>query len=651
MLRAGATVTAIIREISYASIMPPVRILANTFQLPPLGHIIIVLAYLAVLIVLSFYKLNPKDAGQWENIGYRTGFVSIAQLPLILLLAGKNNIVGFVAGSSYERLSWLHRWTARGLFVTTTIHLAYFLKSWARYDYILTKMREDAITQKGVAAWAILVWIVFSSMTPIRGWCYEFFVLQHLVSFAAFIGAVYIHTPKEAHVWIWIPVGLFFLDRLVRWMYMIFTNLAVFHPRTKSEALWACRAELTPLSHQTTRITIHNPPIGWTAGQHVFLSCHSIVPLQSHPFTIASIPSDKKMEFLVRAARGGTKRLFHYAEKNQGGLPTHETEGQMPTSRARVVAIEGPYGRMRPLPQFDSVVFLAGGSGATFTVPLMRDLVHRWLQTDAAIVTRRIRFVWVVKSRAQIFWFSEQLDRASEEVARLREASGTDVQIQMSVYVTCDASLTDSYEEDSVSSTRRVDDLSRGEVTCTSSTQSPSLDPMEQLGDKESVQEKRSEPTIAEEDEIQASSPRKSCCQPSVSMEKPTTLEADAASGTGCCCTRTITDEATMTNPCMCNCSSSDASSSASAPRTTSPPPSSSPLHASINLLSGRPSPRSIIKPALEQALGETAVVCCGPPGLEHDVRQTVVRLCDERAVCKGSGALAVWFWGERFGY
>ena len=89
------------------------------------------------LFVFSFYRLNTRDPWQRENIGYRAGFISICQLPLIFLLAGKNNIIGFLAGSSYERLNWLHRWTARCLFVTTTIHMGFFMKSWARYDYIL----------------------------------------------------------------------------------------------------------------------------------------------------------------------------------------------------------------------------------------------------------------------------------------------------------------------------------------------------------------------------------------------------------------------------------------------------------------------------------------------------------------------------------
>jgi hypothetical protein len=375
-------------------------------------------------------------------------------------------------------------------------------------------------------------------------------------------------------------------------------------------------------------------------GQHVFLSCHSVVPLQSHPFTIASLPSDGKMEFLVRSARGGTRRMHRYAEKNHGGLPTHKRQEITLTSRAKSVAIEGPYGRMRPLPQFDSVVFLAGGSGATFTVPLLRDLIQRWHQSGTAIVTRRIRFVWVVKGRGQISWFAAQLNQALEDVALLAKEATTDVEIKMSVYVTCDDSLTDTPHDRPLPSSSRssLHDYSITEQLLSSAgTESPAS---EETKTHPTVSAEALVPLADRNDEaIDAANPAaQSCCKPAPSTTAPT------AGRRSCCCTAIVTDEKSAAAN-TCNCSSpSDAASSSSQ--------SSAPLlHPSVTLVGGRPSPRDLILPTLEQALGETAVVCCGPQGLESDVRTAVVDLCDERAVCKGSGALAVWYWGEGFGY
>ena len=65
---------------------------------PTLGRVLLVLAELVLVLVLCFYKLDPSDQWQWEDVGYRTGFIAAAQLPLAILLAGKNNIIGWLTG-------------------------------------------------------------------------------------------------------------------------------------------------------------------------------------------------------------------------------------------------------------------------------------------------------------------------------------------------------------------------------------------------------------------------------------------------------------------------------------------------------------------------------------------------------------------------
>ena len=191
-----ATVAAIFREITYASL--PMRLSNKLYwTTPTFGRFSLVLAELVVVVVLCFYGLHPSDQWAWEDIGYRTGFIAACQLPLIVLLAGKNNIIGFLVGVSYERLSWLHRWTARVLLLTVTIHMGFWFADWYRYDYVAVKLTKDAITKRGFSAWVILVWIVFSSMAPIRRWNYELFVIQHIITYAGCLAAVYMHHTSE----------------------------------------------------------------------------------------------------------------------------------------------------------------------------------------------------------------------------------------------------------------------------------------------------------------------------------------------------------------------------------------------------------------------------------------------------------------------
>lgn len=609
--------------------------------MPSLGTVLVVVTNVVLLIALCFYGLDPKDR---ESVGYRTGFVTLCQLPLLFLLSGRKNIIGVLTGFGYERLNWLHRWAARCLLLTATLHMAYWFADWGTYDSISDQMKTDPMTKYGVVAWALLVWVTLSSMTPIRGWSYEFFVAQHLLSFAAFISMVYVHTPPEVHVWIWIPVGLFFFDRIARTASILYNSLSIFHQRNRGGGLWACKAVFTPMSQNITRITIVSPPIKWKAGQHVFLSCHSVAPLQSHPFTIASLPRDGKMEFFVQSKNGGTRHFFSYAEKFHSTLPVTTTEPSIP--EAKSVAIEGPYGRIRPLRQFDSVVFLAGSTGANFTVPLMRDLLSSWYEFQPAekssrrlrTVTRYIRFIWVVKSLGQLSWFSKQLSDVAIDVEGWPSSFGFKtgkVQVNMSVYITCDKSLTST--EPTSRPPRIVPPMGLPGTSNGPVEAMPSV----QLSDEQA----------SPKEKVDILGVRSSATRDTFQSE----LRSSCGPNGTCCCTNTVNNEdAISSNACTCNCAPSQPtnvfSQTVNGKMEDCPKPPAH-LHPSIIVLSGRPNSRNIIRKTLEQALGESAVVVCGPQGMVDDVRRSVAGLSDERAVHKGTGAQGIYLHTEAFGY
>jgi predicted ferric reductase len=632
----NATLFALTREVSNYSIRIPLK--GRILRLPTVGRTSLVLANVVVLVVLCLYGLDLTNQFNLENVGFRCGVVTIGQLPLIILLSGKNNIVGFLSGVSYERLNWLHRWCARCMLLTATMHMGYFLSAWAPYDYIGYQLKNNNIVWRGLAAWCTLVWIVVSSMTPIRGWSYEVFVIQHIISFAVFLAFVYIHTPVEYNAYVWIPVALFLADRLIRALRTLYINTSIFHPAQKKQGLmnelWACKAEFTPLPHNTTRIVVRNPPVSWTPGQHVFLSCHSIVPLQSHPFTVASIPEDGRMEFYVKAEKGGTKRLFRHAEKSQ------ELAG---TSRkTRTVAIEGPYGCLRPLRQFDSVVLLAGSTGGTFTIPLLRDLIQGWkenagtstpktsslLSASSGSATRHIRFVWVVKSRGQLGWFSSQLSSVYSEFQTLQQ-SLRDIKLEMTVYITCDESFTSEHKS------------LLSNITAPPPASAPKKLPdhgtVEYRGRPESgVMENK---TKTEREEV-----RETTSLDSESLD----IQPSSCGPNGTCCCRTAIDESNRSaSKTVCCCSKPRPTSQQSSSHSTAKPL----VHPSIAIYSGRPKTRDIIRRSLEQALGESAVVVCGPQGLVADVKRDVVSLSDERAVHKGTGAQGIYLHTESFGW
>ena len=609
----------------------------------------------------------------YESIAYRAGFLSLAQVPLIFLLAGKENLVGFFTGYGYDRLHWLHRWVARCLLLTTTIHLAYWLSDWLPYHYF----RNDQTTRTGLSAWALLIFIVITTLRPIRNRRFELFFPFHLMSFIAFMVMILIHTPASDHAWIWVGVGIYAFDRVLRFAYMAYKNLAIFHSKLNSNRSWgAYQAQLTALPHSVTRLAIQDVPFSWKPGQFVLLSLPSVAPLQSHPFSVSSIPSDGKLEILIQSHNGVTRKIHEFA-RNNAVLPNADNI----IGKISVPAvIQGPYGTMRPLHQFDSIVLFSGSVGASFTVPLLRDIIHRWktsfdspaendqrsLVSLRGIPTRSVRFVWIVKSDEQLCWFSRELWDAMDDVKVLK-SRGLNVRLDASVYVTCDRIFTSDWNASKRSSASQKGPGASRFVENWHGKPSSGPDEDVEIIKLDEDPEKKMATDAKQNVAVKEVDPRSELnSEVSNSDASGGGAKAKACQPDGtCCCKTTIKNETrdAVSADAVCTCNNCCYRiSDPSAPVDSSDPPSTPEgddsakvpnkleLHPSIALLSGRPHPKTIIRRVLERADGESAVVSCGPPGLNDDVRRTVVSLSDERAVSKGTGACGVWFWGEGYG-
>ena len=170
---------------------------------------------------------------------------------------------------------------------------------------------------------------------------------------------------------------------------------------------------LLPLPHATSqlllqdavRLTIPVPvnPIArrlwktWTPGSHVRITIPSIGLLQPHPFTITSLPAEKKIQLYIRAKAGFTQRLY---EKTAAAAITGSTFSTK-------VHFEGIYSAKFPnFSKFDVVLLISSGIGVTFTIPIVKDIVERVKiiqQQDGDCRCKRIGFVWIVKHRGLSF--------------------------------------------------------------------------------------------------------------------------------------------------------------------------------------------------------------------------------------------------------
>lgn len=101
-----------------------------------------------------------------------------------------------------------------------------------------------------------------------------------------------------------------------------------------------------------------------------------------------------------------------------------------------VVMMDGPYGGSTiDVGEYESVLFLAGGSGATFTVGLLDDIVGRVLKNGRrnGERTQRIEFAWCIRSFGCISWFSQML----LDIAKLAAADESTISLHITIFVTC----------------------------------------------------------------------------------------------------------------------------------------------------------------------------------------------------------------------
>lgn len=174
------------------------------------------------------------------------------------------------------------------------------------------------------------------------------------------------------------------------------------------------RAKLQLFEDGVVRISIPTN-LSWAPGQHVFLRFPSIRMFESHPFTIISIPSsmDAKMAekqqpelknevvVLVRSAAGFTMKLVETA-----------AEGQDVTVP---VLLDGPYGHdENTLRAYDSVLILAGGSGITYGVSLLKDLV-KGMKLAERSRCKTVEFYWAIRNKGVPLFYAS-VDTITDEI-------------------------------------------------------------------------------------------------------------------------------------------------------------------------------------------------------------------------------------------
>ncbi|KZT71970.1 hypothetical protein DAEQUDRAFT_723603 [Daedalea quercina L-15889] len=341
-----------------------------------LGQVTFMMGYFAAFAYATLFDVNLFTDPT------RFGYVAVSQMPVIYVMATKNNILGTLLGVGYEKLNYLHRYVGRLVVLSVNLHALAFFAKWTQEGGIAQFIVPNIIWGCVALGCMDVLWLL--SLSAVRQTYYNLFYVSHVIAAITVIVATAYHQPW-AVPYMYIITAVYGFDRLVR---MAQTRIVTAQVHAIPEL-------------GTTLIQVPSVNAGWRAGQHVRLRVFStgMGPLgwtESHPFTISSVskhPGEEGLVLMVKKAGDWTNSLYNIAQDAD--------VGELGAGSRRVkVMLTGPYGGPGHalVSSFSGAMLVAGGSGITYALSTAQEIVQK--STEGASRSRVVELVWSVTDPA-----------------------------------------------------------------------------------------------------------------------------------------------------------------------------------------------------------------------------------------------------------
>lgn len=412
--------------------------------LPSNATSLFVLIWLGINIFFHLYRL-PMQLKYFFCFADRAGYVFIVNLPLLYLLAAKNQPLLLLTGRSYEALNIFHRRVGEWMCFEAVVHtVGAFIwelglqPDWLRGDMDIWEFITHPLILLGFGAFVSYELLFFTSLGSFRQRWYELFLASHVVLqiFALFF--LYLHF-FTARPYVLASLAIFVVDRVIwRLGLKSATFTAETHVLPDGETIFMSMECDLPSHSRWSLWPRQSIREGWKPTDHVFLTVPVLGRthrLQAHPFTIASEAPQRaasrtplenalgeletrkaSLDLLIRSHDGFTADLLCYSHRHR----------QIP------VRLDGPYGSSHALDMLrasDHALLVAGGSGIAVTFPLAWALLcenkaardddsgigttdHTKQRQDRYHNRRRsrgqtVRMLWVIHSDEHHFWMPQ----------------------------------------------------------------------------------------------------------------------------------------------------------------------------------------------------------------------------------------------------
>lgn len=353
---------------------------------------------------------NPHDTASlmYTYVGNRTGVLSFANIPILILFASRNNIFQWLTGWSYATFQHFHRHVSIICVLEAFVHSVCYTIKYVKKPYSAHYYANEAA--KPYFWWGILATVACSLMPPlavlkIRITSYEFFLVTHyILSILFVIGCAY-HIKKRFstewgyNYWLYCSYAVWGFDFFLRILRCVRLKVK----GCKSKAI----VEIVDIESKTIKITFKIRDFSQDCvGNYYYIYFFTIFPFfTSHPFTVAEwkgaalnfnspvhecttesenedmmkeiksqeqaiklpLPSglSSNYTFYVQCLKGTTGKIFNRLEQNNFN----------PFEIFSV--LEGPYGSSERdvFQDYDFMILLTGGIGNTVIINYLQSFL------------------------------------------------------------------------------------------------------------------------------------------------------------------------------------------------------------------------------------------------------------------------------------
>ncbi|KAJ2981565.1 hypothetical protein NQ176_g1955 [Zarea fungicola] len=448
----------------------------NLFMVPTRGQALFILYLWGInmLLVGVGYHCNTgstcvsanglSELNRLRAVANRLGVLSFANLPLLILFAGRNNIILWLTNWSRTTFLFIHRYVAFIAMAEGVLHFALFMYIAARNlsSAELLDLSRKPYYICGLVAVVSLIVLIITGFHPLRNRTYEVFVVLHIFFTILVLVGTYVHTitrfgTKRGHeTWLYLATAIWVFDRVLRALRYLSRGVKT--------------AYISPIDEDYIRVDIP----GVSARGHVYLHFLTVSKWrlwESHPFSVGSITSWQEDQAQVDAM--AFRKSFSYFEKALnpglgGGRKQSVSASRMPsvsscadslavhwmkgtgitllirrqsgiTTRLRdptlymkgiPVLVEGSYNEemtrlqddhIRPTAEFPNMICIAGGVGITGALPFL----DKFEADSGQFYTKKL--FWVVRSMPLVNAVEDMLITGQTTDAAERQWGDVDV--------------------------------------------------------------------------------------------------------------------------------------------------------------------------------------------------------------------------------